>query len=99
MLTYYLILGLPLDATDRDVRKRYLDLVRKYPPERDPLRFQKITEAYEALKDERKRLESKMFGAFSATDSESALLELLDARESRRIRVGLKELKNAVKKS
>lgn len=98
MLTYYLILGLPLDATDRDIRKRYLDMVRKYPPERDPLRFQKITEAYEALKDERKRLESKMFMGSSVTDSESALLALVDARGSRRIRVGLKELKNAVKK-
>jgi DnaJ-class molecular chaperone len=92
MLTYYLILDVPTDASDEEIRDSYLKWVKKYTPEKDPVRFRKITEAYEALKDERSRVRQKMFGAMMAQDYEKALLALADAREPRRRRVGLKEL-------
>lgn len=45
------ILGLPGDADEPQIRARYLELVRQFPPERDPARFQEIRAAFEAAKD------------------------------------------------
>jgi len=44
-------LGLPRDAGESEVRARYLELVKKYSPERDPERFREIRAAYDAAKD------------------------------------------------
>ena len=35
----YAELGLPTDATDEQIRRRYLELVRQNPPEQNPERF------------------------------------------------------------
>ena len=48
---YYETLGINPDASAGDIKKAYFRLVRKYSPEKDPQQFQKIREAYEALKD------------------------------------------------
>ena len=45
------ILGLPRDADEQAVRQRYLDLVKRYPPQSDPDRFREIQAAYQAAKD------------------------------------------------
>ena len=47
----HLVLGLRPDATEEQVRRRYLELVRQYPPEREPDRFREIHEAYKAAGD------------------------------------------------
>ena len=49
------LLGLGPDATDEDIRRAYLLKVRAHPPERDPDMFQKVRDAYELLRDPRKR--------------------------------------------
>ena len=49
MLTHYLVLGLAPTASPKDVRKRYLELIRSHPPSQDPKRSQQIVAAYEAL--------------------------------------------------
>jgi hypothetical protein len=54
------ILGVDDCAGDEQVRRRYLTLVRASPPYREPERFQNYRAAYEALRDERKRLECKL---------------------------------------
>lgn len=92
MLTYYLSLGLQPGASDEEIRNSYLQGVKKHPPEKDPVRFRQITEAYEAIKDERNRIRGKIFSGLITRDCESALLALAEAREVRRRRVGLKEL-------
>lgn len=48
---YYKTLGLDENATPADIKKAYFRLVRKYTPEKAPEAFQKIRQAYEALKD------------------------------------------------
>ncbi len=53
----FTILGVNEDATDAEIRRRYLALVREFPPDRAPERFRAYRAAYEALSDERKRLE------------------------------------------
>lgn len=48
---HYEVLGLGPDATPADVKRAYFRLVRQYTPERSPEMFQKIRQAYDALKD------------------------------------------------
>lgn len=83
MLTHYLTLGLAPGASDEEVRRRYLDLVRRHPPGRDPERFQRIAAAYEALVDERTRVRSALFGTVGLVDPEGALRELVAAARLR----------------
>jgi len=54
------LLGVGEDAGDEQIKQRYLALVRAFPPDREPERFQVYRAAYEALRDQRKRLESKL---------------------------------------
>ena len=53
-------LGVGEDADDDQIKQRYLSLVRLFPPDREPERFQVYRAAYEALSDQRKRLEAKL---------------------------------------
>ena len=48
---WYEALGLAEGASPAEVKKAYFKLVRKYTPEKNPEEFQKIRQAYEALKD------------------------------------------------
>jgi curved DNA-binding protein CbpA len=56
----FTVLGVPEDADDAEIRRRYLALVRDFPPDRAPDRFREYRAAYDALSDERKRLETKL---------------------------------------
>ena len=56
----FTVLGVSEEADDAEIRRRYLALVREFPPDRAPERFQELRAAYEALSDERKRLETKL---------------------------------------
>ena len=53
-------LGLDENADDDAVKRRYLALVRAYPPDREPERFQALRQAYEAVRGQRERLERKL---------------------------------------
>jgi len=92
MLTYYLILGLPPDANDGQIRERYLELVKRYTPEKEPRRFQEISEAFEQLKNVRARVRSRILGPLECKDSEASLARLARASRPARRRVGLGEL-------
>jgi curved DNA-binding protein CbpA len=56
----FTVLGVAEDADDAEIRRRYLALVREFPPDRAPERFQELRAAYDALSDEHKRLETKL---------------------------------------
>lgn len=60
------ILGVDENAGDEDIKRRYLALVRAFPPDLEPERFQAYRAAYEALRDERKRLEAKLLATNDA---------------------------------
>lgn len=49
-------LGVDETADDETIRRRYLALVRTYPPDRDPERFQTLRRAYEAISGRRERM-------------------------------------------
>jgi curved DNA-binding protein CbpA len=67
----FTVLGVDQDAGDDEIKRRYLALVRAFPPDRDPERFQVHRAAFEALCDQRKRLE-----AILLTTNEVALSRL-----------------------
>jgi curved DNA-binding protein CbpA len=62
----FTVLGVADDAGDGEIRRRYLALVRDFPPDRAPERFQELRTAYEALSDERRRLATKLLHTNSA---------------------------------
>jgi len=92
MLTPYLTLDLAPDASEDEIRRRYLQLVREHPPGRDPKRFEQIAQAYETLKDERTRIHAAIFGSAEYADMETALMALVRARSQKRRSPGLKAL-------
>ncbi len=55
------ILGVAPEADDEEIRRAYLQLVQKFPPDREPERFRRIREAYDTLKDARSRMKYKLF--------------------------------------
>jgi curved DNA-binding protein CbpA len=59
------VLGVSRDADDGTIRRRYLELVRQFSPERAPERFAKIREAYDRLRDPVVNLERRLFGVAS----------------------------------
>jgi len=89
MLIDYLRLGVAPDATDAQIRKAYLALIRTHTPEKDPARFKEIATAYERIKDETVRLETALFGPTRITDTREALEALARAATPGRRRVGL----------
>ena len=56
------LLGVEETATDAEVRTAYQKATLAHPPDRDPVAFQKIREAYDAIRDENARLELRLFG-------------------------------------
>ncbi|MCA1686978.1 MAG: J domain-containing protein [Planctomycetia bacterium] len=55
------ILGLPRDADEAEARRRYLELVREFPPDRAPERFAEVRAAYDRVRDPVRRLEAQIF--------------------------------------
>jgi len=44
-------LGLSINASQEQIRARYLKLIKQFPPEQEPQRFQEIQLAYRSAKD------------------------------------------------
>lgn len=57
METHYDVLGITPQATEREIKKAYFQLVRKYPPDDYPDEFMSIRKAYEILSNEKTRRE------------------------------------------
>ena len=81
----YQVLGLAPDADDETIRRRYLELVRQYPPEQLPQKFAAVRAAYESLRDLDTRLRHRLFEAGHA-ESIDALAEEVAGRGTRRRR-------------
>lgn len=92
MLPHYLALNLPLEATDDEIRERYLLLVRQYPPEKEPERFRQLTEAFESLKSARARVNSRLFGILNLHDAGKAIRLLDPSFNVTRRRAGLTDM-------
>jgi len=73
---YYEILGVDKKASDEELKKAYRKLARKYHPDLNPAdakaeaKFKEINEAYEVLKDKKKRAAYEQCGNASYEDSD-----------------------------
>jgi curved DNA-binding protein CbpA len=99
LLADYLMLGLEPGATDDEIRRRYLELVKNHPPEHDPQRFQDITQAYERIKDRQARIRHRLFGCRETVDVEASLAYLVRGCRPARQRAGLQALLKAVQQN
>jgi curved DNA-binding protein CbpA len=69
----YEIFGLTADAGEAEIRQRYLELVRQFPPDQAPERFAAVHAAYEALRDPARRLHAQLFMLETKNDSFEAI--------------------------
>jgi curved DNA-binding protein CbpA len=72
------VLGIPPEAGDEEIRAAYLRKVKEYPPDRVPREFEKVRDAYEALRDPRRRTRHLLLSA----DPKQPLVSLLEGRTS-----------------
>lgn len=70
------VLGVSLEATDKEIRAAYLEKIKQHPPDRDPVRFERVRDAYQALRDPRRRMQRMLLEA----DPETPFAALLRAR-------------------
>ena len=75
----YTVLDLPRDADEEAIRRRYLELVRQYPPDRAPERFASIRAAYDEVRDPARRLAALIFEV-ATPDTVDAIADDLRAR-------------------
>jgi DnaJ-class molecular chaperone len=73
MIDPYEVLSVSPDATEEQIRQRYLALVREFPPEQEPKRFAEIRQAYDQLRDPVVSLERRLFNV-TAVDTFDTLL-------------------------
>jgi curved DNA-binding protein CbpA len=73
-------MGLSPEADEAQIRRRYLELVREYPPDRAPERFAETHAAYDALRDPARRLEARILEIQSRNDSLEAITDQLRDR-------------------
>jgi uncharacterized protein (DUF1786 family) len=78
------ILGLTANASDAEIRAAYLTKVKEFPPDRSPEEFEKIRDAYDTLRDPRRRTRAMLLSSEFA----APLASLIDGRKSRRIFAG-----------
>lgn len=57
----YAVLGLSRQASEADIKRAYFQLVRQFPPERQPEKFRAIRTAYEQLRDPEQRARMDLF--------------------------------------
>ena len=95
MIDPYQVLELEPIGRDAEIRRRYLEMVRRYPPDREPERFAAVREAYDQLRDPVVRLKSKLFPEHDCRDSMDSILADVK-RRLRTARIPLKVLLSMV---
>jgi hypothetical protein len=85
MTTPFETLGLSHGADAETIRRRYLELVREYPPEKSPQRFSEIRAAYDQLRDPVFNLETRIFSVTATQSFESLVAQMRPDIRSRRI--------------
>jgi DnaJ-class molecular chaperone len=85
MIDPYQTLGISPQADEKEIRNRYLELVREFPPDRAPERFASIRTAYEQLRDPAVRVRSLLFGVGKEDSIATMLTEVRNHLRNARI--------------
>lgn len=80
----FVVLGVGPQAGNDEIRAAYLTLVKQYPPDRAPEQFERIRDAYEALRDPRRRARHMLFSG----DPDAPLASLVGNGKAERNYVG-----------
>jgi curved DNA-binding protein CbpA len=72
-------LAVAAEAGDEEIRAAYLRKVKEHPPDRDPREFERVRDAYETLRDRRRRMRSLLLA-----DPKQPLVSLLEGLTSER---------------
>jgi curved DNA-binding protein CbpA len=86
----YGVLGLSPESDDEAIRRRYLELVKQYPPEQHPEKFARYRAAFDTLRDLDTRLRYRLFEAGKQTTVDGILEEIVCQTPRRRL--SLKEM-------
>ena len=78
------ILGVESNAGDDEIRAAYLNKVKEFPPDRAPEEFERIRDAYETLRDPRKRARAM----FSGGEPVGPVVSLIEGRRAPRLFAG-----------
>ncbi len=54
------VLGVNQDASEEEIRAAYLRKVKEHPPDRSPQEFERIRDAYDSLRDPRRRMRDRL---------------------------------------
>ncbi len=57
------VLGLNQDAGEEEIRTAYVRKVKEHPPDRSPDEFERIRDAYDSLRDPRRRMRDRLLSA------------------------------------
>jgi DnaJ-domain-containing protein 1 len=74
------ILGIAPEANDEEIRSAYLRKVKEHPPDRAGQEFERVRDAYEVLRDPRKRVRNMIM----SINPRQRLASLLDERQAER---------------
>jgi curved DNA-binding protein CbpA len=78
------VLEVGIEAGDEEIRAAYLRKVKEHPPDRAPREFERVRDAYETLRDPRRRTRLLLLEA----DPAAPLVSLVDERPSERLFTG-----------
>lgn len=73
-------LGVSPGAGDAEIRTAYLARLKEFPPDRAPAEFERIRDAYDLLRDRRRRAQYTLFGI----NPDAPLGSLLEGLENQR---------------
>jgi curved DNA-binding protein CbpA len=83
----YQVLGIGHEASEAEIRNRYLALVREFPPDRAAERFAEIRAAFDQLRDPLVRLERQVFTVETHDSFDALRADLTQRLRSARIPV------------
>jgi curved DNA-binding protein CbpA len=81
----YEILGVTPQADEAEIRRRYLALVREFPPERAPERFAAIRVAYDEVRNPARRLSAQLFEPSTSDTLDALVADLRDRLSKARL--------------
>jgi preprotein translocase subunit Sec63 len=58
------VLGLRPDAGEEEIRAAYVRKVKEHPPDRSPEEFERIRDAYDSLRDPRRRMRDRLLSVY-----------------------------------
>ncbi|MBI3923960.1 MAG: J domain-containing protein [Armatimonadetes bacterium] len=94
-MNWFEVLGIAPGATDEEIRAAYLRKVEEYAPDRFPQEFERVRDAYQALRDPRARARLMLESA----DPGAPLVTLLDGLPASRRFLGPQAWLEALKRS